>query len=88
MLNAFSFKRKRTAWNKRKDKTMVLDTQANLPESDKAPFVTRQNGVNSSMVNLSITIKSNQFAGNKYMASGFLKKQRKKESKFLLDTLQ
>ena len=81
MLNAFSFKRKRTAWNKRKDK-------ANLPESDKASFVTRQNGVNSSMVNLSITIKSNQFAGNKYMASGFLKKQRKKESKFLLDTLQ
>ena len=38
---AFSFKRKRTAWNKRKDKTMVLDTQANLPESDKGPFVTR-----------------------------------------------
>ena len=41
MLNAFSFKRRRTAWNKRKDKTMVLDTQANLPESDKGPFVTR-----------------------------------------------
>ena len=27
---AFSFKRKRTAWNKRKDKTMTLDTQVNL----------------------------------------------------------
>ena len=30
---AFSFKRKRTAWNKRKDKTMTLDTQVNLEES-------------------------------------------------------
>ena len=32
---AFSFKRKSTIWNKRKDKTMALDTQANLAESDK-----------------------------------------------------
>ena len=32
---AFSFKRKRTAWNKRKDKAMTLDTQVNLAESDK-----------------------------------------------------
>ena len=31
---------------------------------------------NSVMVNLSITIKSNQFVGNKYRASGFLKEQR------------
>ena len=35
---AFSFKRKRTAWNKRKDKTMTLDTQENLAESDKRSF--------------------------------------------------
>ena len=35
---AFSFKRKRTAWNKRKDKTMTLDTQVNLAESDKGSF--------------------------------------------------
>ena len=32
---AFSFKRKKTAWNKRKDKTMTLETQVNLAESDK-----------------------------------------------------
>ena len=35
---AFSFKRKRTAWNKGKDKTMTLDTQVNLAESDKGSF--------------------------------------------------
>ena len=35
---AFSFKRKRTAWNKRKDKTMPLDTQVNLAESGKGSF--------------------------------------------------
>ena len=40
------------------------------------------------MVNLSITIISNQFVRNKYGAHDFLKKQRNKESKFLLDTLQ
>ena len=38
--------------------------------------------------NLSITIKSNQFAGKKYRVSYFLKKQRNKESKLLLDILQ
>ena len=35
---AFSFKRKKTAWNKRKDKTMTLETQVNLAESDKGSF--------------------------------------------------
>ena len=40
------------------------------------------------MVNLLITIKSYQFVGNKYRVSDFLKKQRNKESKLLLDTLQ
>ena len=35
---AFSFKRKRAAWNKRKDKTMALGTQTNLAESDKGSF--------------------------------------------------
>ena len=43
---------------------------------------------NSIMVNLSITIESNLFVGNKYRPSDFLKKQRNKERKFLLDTLQ
>ena len=42
---------------------------------------------NSVMVNLSIFSKSNQFVGKNYRASDFLK-QRNKESKFLLDTLQ
>ena len=42
---------------------------------------------NSVMVNLSIINKSNQFVGNKYRTSDFLK-QRNKEIKFLLDTLQ
>ena len=55
---------------------------------EKALFVTRENGANSIMVNLLITIKSNQFVENKYRASDFLKKQRNKESKFLLETLQ
>ena len=35
---AFNFKRKRTAWNNRKDKTMTLGTQVNLAESDKSSF--------------------------------------------------
>ena len=35
---AFSVKRKRTAWNKRKAKPMTLDTQVNLAESDKGSF--------------------------------------------------
>ena len=35
---AFRFKKKRAAWNKRKDKTMTLDTQVNLTESDKGSF--------------------------------------------------
>ena len=38
--------------------------------------------------NLSITIRSNQFAGKKYWASEFFKKQRNKERKFLLNKLQ
>ena len=35
---AFSFKRKRKAWNKRKDKTMALDTQAKIVASDIGSF--------------------------------------------------
>ena len=66
---------------------MALDTQANLAKSVKAPFVNRQNGANSMMVNLSIAIKGNHFLANKYRASAFLKKQKNKEIKFLLDTL-
>ena len=38
---AFSFKRKRAAWNKRKDKAMTLDTQVNLAESGKGSFYIR-----------------------------------------------
>ena len=34
----FSFKRKRTAWNKRKNKTITLDTQVNLAKNDKGSF--------------------------------------------------
>ena len=30
--------KERTAWNKRKDKTMTLDTQVNLVESEKLLF--------------------------------------------------
>ena len=35
---AFSFKRKKTAWNKRKGKTMTLGTQVNLAENGKGSF--------------------------------------------------
>ena len=38
MSKEFNFKRKRAAWNKRKDKTMALGTQTNLAESDKGSF--------------------------------------------------
>ena len=34
----FSIKRKRIAWNKRKAKAMILDTQVNLAENDKGSF--------------------------------------------------
>ena len=64
-----------------------LDKQI-LPKMKKAPFVTREKRTNSIMVNLSITVKCNQFVGNKYRASDFLKKQRNEGSEFLLDTLQ
>ena len=75
---AISFKRKWTAWNKRQDKTTALAHKQILLKVIKAPFVTRENGTNSIMVNLSITIKSNQFVGIKYRASDFLKKQKNK----------
>ena len=39
---AFSFKRKRTAQNKRKYKTTTLDTHVNLAESDKDSFNNRK----------------------------------------------
>ena len=39
---AFSFKRKRAAWNRRKDKTMTLDTQVNLSKNDKGSFYTQK----------------------------------------------
>ena len=67
---------------------MAFDTSKSCRKVTKAPFVTRENRTKPIMVNLSITIKSYQFVGNKYKASDFLKKQRNKESKFLLDTLQ
>ena len=35
---AFSFKRKRTAWNRKKYKTVTLDTQVNFAKSDKGSF--------------------------------------------------
>ena len=69
-------------------KLWLLTHKQILPKVTKAPFVTRENGANSIMVNLSIAIKSNQFVEITYRASDFLKKQRNKESKFLVDTLQ
>ena len=71
-----------------KIKLWFLTREQILPKVTKALFVNRENGVNSIMVNLSITIKSNQFVKNKYRTSDFLKKQRNKVSKFLHDTLQ
>ena len=68
-------------------KLWLLTHKQILPEVTKAPFVTRENGANSIMVNLSIAIKSYQFVEITYRASDFLKKQRNKESKFLVDTL-
>ena len=46
---AFSFKRKRTAWNKRKDKTLTLDTQVNLAESDKSSFYNQKEWLEKSV---------------------------------------
>ena len=40
-------KRKKTAWNKRKDKTITLDTQVNLPKVTQAPFIIIKNGLRS-----------------------------------------
>ena len=37
-------KRKRAAWIKREDKTVTLDTEVNLAEKTKAPFIIRKNG--------------------------------------------
>ena len=71
-----------------KIKLWLLAHKQILPKVTKAPFVTSENGVNSIKVNLSITTKSNQFVGNKYRASNFLKEKINKESGFLLDTLQ
>ena len=67
---------------------MALDTQANLAESDKGSICNQRKWSEFYYGELSITIKSNQFVGNKYRASDFLKKQRNKESTFLVDTLQ
>ena len=47
---AFSFKRKRAAWNKRKDKTMTLGTQVNLAESDKGSFYKQKEMVRGARV--------------------------------------
>ena len=57
-------------------KRWLLTHKQILPKVTKAPFVTRENGANSIMVNLSISMKSNQFIRNR--TSDFLKKQRKK----------
>ena len=64
---------------------MALDAQANLAESDKGSFC-NQREWSKFYCGEFFTIKSNQFVGNKY-ASDFLKKQRNKQSKFVLDTL-
>ena len=64
---------------KYKIKLWLLTHKQILLKVTKAPFITRENGANSIMVNLSITNKSNQFAGHRYKVSDFLKKQRNKE---------
>ena len=64
---------------------MAFDTQANLAKSEGS-FCNRREW--SQAYYGEFTIKSYQFAGNKYRASDFLKKQRNKESKFLLNILQ
>ena len=75
---ALSLKERAQHGIREKIKLWLLTHKQILPKVTKAPFVTRENGANSIMVNLSITIKSNQFIGNKYRASNFLKKQRNK----------
>ena len=62
---AFSFKRKRTAWNKRKDKTMTLDTQVNLAESDKSSFYNQKEWLEK-------TVGRTCFIVNMVMSSGRL----------------
>ena len=42
---ALSFKRNRTQWNKRKDKTMTLDTKVNPAESGKGFFYIQREGL-------------------------------------------
>ena len=69
---AFSFKRKRTAWNKTKDKSMALDTQVNLAESDKGSFYNQKEWLeepehekgmfHSEYSATSVSIFSNKFA--------------------------
>ena len=83
---AFSFKRKWTAWTKRKDKNYGSLHIANLAESDKGSFCNQRKW--SKFYYGEFMIKSNLLVGNKYRASDFLKKQKTKESKFLLDTMQ
>ena len=65
---------------------MALDTQTNLAESGKGSFCNQREW--SEFYYGEFIIKSNQFVGNKYRTSDFLKKQRNKENKFLLDTFQ
>ena len=65
---------------------MALDTQANLAESDKGSLCKQRKW--SEFYYGEFIIKSNQFVANNQRASDFLKKERNKESKFLLDILQ
>ena len=65
---------------------MALDTQTNLAESDKGSFCNQREW--SEFYYGEFIINFNLFVGNKYRASDFLKKQKTKESKFLLDTMQ
>ena len=64
---AFSFKRKKTGWNKRKDKTMTLETQVKLAESDNGSFYNQKewleeyDGYNDDLWT-SASIFSNKFA--------------------------
>ena len=62
---AFSFKKRGRHGIRERIKLWLLTHWQVLPKVTKAPFVTRENGEDSIMVSLSITIKSNQFVETK-----------------------
>ena len=62
---------------RKKIELWLLTHKQILPKVTKAPFVNRENGANSIMVNLSITIKSTQFAGKQVQGVLFFEETKK-----------